>query len=354
MVNERNIKMKKPVISITMGDPCGIGPEIIVKVLLHPQIFAFSSPLVLGDRNSIATAVKSLNVNIAINEMETIGEEKYEPGKINLVNLSSLAEEERRYGSPTRESGKAMVTYVKEAAKMAMKEKIEAMVTAPINKKAMVEAGYSYPGHTELLAELTSARDVVMMLMGEKLKVVPVTIHHALRDIPELLTTERIVTAIQITHQSLEDYFGITGPRLAVASLNPHGGEGGLFGFEEEGVIIPAVKKSRELGIEAIGPFSPDTLFYYAARGDYDAVICMYHDQGLIPLKLLHFEDGVNITLGLPIIRTSVDHGTAYDIAGKGMANSLSLFKAIELAVTMVENKQKRRMSSRGKDREYF
>ncbi len=332
--------MKPPLIGITMGDPCGIGPEIIVKALSSHHVFAFSSPLVLGDRNCLLAAIKSLNVNLKVNEMEEIGKEKYDPGKINLISFSCLEEEKRKPGCPTRESGEAMVKYVKRAAKMAVKKEIEAIVTAPINKKAMAEAGYSYPGHTELLADITSAGNVVMMLMGDKLKVVLVTIHHALKDIPGLITPERIITTIKITRQALEDYFGIVNPLLAVASLNPHGGEEGLFGSEEERVIIPAIKKVRELGIRAVGPLSPDTLFYFAARGDYHAVVCMYHDQGLIPLKLLHFEDGVNVTLGLPIIRTSVDHGTAYDIAGKGKASPLSLIKAIELAAMMAKNKE--------------
>jgi 4-hydroxythreonine-4-phosphate dehydrogenase len=208
------------------------------------------------------------------------------------------------------------------------------MATAPINKAAMNMAGHFYPGHTELLAELTGAQEFVMMLAGERLRVALVTIHESISAVPQLLTTDKVLATIMTTHRDVDRYF-CPHPRIAVLSLNPHAGEGGMFGDHEERIILPAISEARRMGVDATGPHSADTLFHFAARGDYDAVVCMYHDQGLIPLKLLHFDDGVNITLGLPIIRTSVDHGTAYDLAGKGVASATSMQAAILTAAAM-------------------
>jgi 4-hydroxythreonine-4-phosphate dehydrogenase len=215
-----------------------------------------------------------------------------------------------------------------------MTQKVAAMVTAPINKAALNLAGHNYPGHTELLAELTGSTEFVMMLAGTRLRVTLVTIHEAFADVPSLVTFEKVLSTIVITHNAMCRYF-TPQPRIAVLSLNPHAGEGGRFGDQEDRIITPAILAARERGIDASGPHSADTLFHFAAKGDYDAVVCMYHDQGLIPLKLLHFEDGVNITLGLPIIRTSVDHGTAYNLAGSGTASSASMKAAILTAASM-------------------
>ena len=208
------------------------------------------------------------------------------------------------------------------------------MATAPINKAAMNQAGHNYPGHTELLAELTGAEEFVMMLAGKRLRVALVTIHEALADIPRLITFDKVLATIMTTHRDVARFF-CSKPRIAVLSLNPHAGEGGMFGDHEERIIVPAINEARCRGVDATGPHSADTLFHFAANGDYDAVVCMYHDQGLIPLKLLHFDDGVNITLGLPIIRTSVDHGTAYNLAGKGIASAESMKAAILTAAKM-------------------
>jgi 4-hydroxythreonine-4-phosphate dehydrogenase len=212
------------------------------------------------------------------------------------------------------------------------------MATAPISKRVLQSAGHRYPGHTELLAQLSGVDDVVMMLAGERLRVTLVTIHEALRDVPGLLSRERILRTIRTTAAGLSRYF-VHRPRLAVLALNPHGGEGGIFGREEEEIIAPAIAAAREEALDVRGPFPADTLFHVAVRGAYDAVVCMYHDQGLIPLKLLHFDDGVNVTLGLPIIRTSVDHGTAYDLAGTGRASSASMAAAILMAADMAEKR---------------
>ena len=212
------------------------------------------------------------------------------------------------------------------------------MVTAPISKEAMNRAGHEYPGHTELLAELCGSDDFVMMLAGDVLRVSLVTIHEALADIPRLITFEQVLKTIRITAAGVARLTGTPHPRLAVLALNPHCGEGGMFGDEERSIIVPAIQAAQAEGIHAVGPLSADTLFYFAAQGAYDGVVAMYHDQGLIPLKMLHFDDGVNITLGLPIIRTSVDHGTAYDLAGTGRASEKSMLAAIRMAVEMTKS----------------
>ena len=231
-----------------------------------------------------------------------------------------------------------MVSYITSATDMALQGRIDAMVTCPINKQAMHMAGYFYNGHTELIAEKTKSTDFAMMLAGDKLRVVLVTIHIPLKDVPLVLSKEKILQTIIITGSSLYMRFGIENPRIAVAGLNPHAGEGSMFGDEEERIILPAVNLAKSKGFDVLGPYPPDTIFYHAKKGLYDAVICMYHDQGLIPFKMIHFTDGVNTTLGLPIIRTSVDHGTAYDIAGKGKADPGSLTAAIKMAAEQAGN----------------
>ena len=233
-----------------------------------------------------------------------------------------------------------MVDYIVRAVEMTVAGDLAAMVTGPISKDLMQRAGCSFEGHTQLIASLTHTQDYVMMLAGKRLRVSLATIHCAYRDVLKVLDTEQIYKTIATTAKGLRYHLGCESPRLAVAALNPHAGEAGLFGSEETAIIIPAVEKAAEEGIDVKGPFPADTLFYRATGGEFDAVVCMYHDQGLIPLKLLHFSDAVNITLGLPIIRTSVDHGTAYDIAGKGMADPSSLEAAVRTAVEMVKHKK--------------
>jgi 4-hydroxythreonine-4-phosphate dehydrogenase len=256
-----------------------------------------------------------------------------------LVPCAKLSPEATTFGAPTAESGEAVYRFITEAVKCVQSSEAAGLVTAPINKKALNLAGHHYPGHTELLAHLTHSDQVVMMLAGSTLRVTLVTIHEALADVPRLLSTKRILDTIRVTAAGVGRYFKAD-PRIAVLSLNPHGGEQGLFGSEEELLILPAIEDAKRLGIRAEGPFPADTLFHFAARGEFDAVVCMYHDQGLIPLKLLHFDDGVNVTLGLPIIRTSVDHGTAYDLAGTGKASAQSLVAAMIMAAEMAGKKR--------------
>jgi 4-hydroxythreonine-4-phosphate dehydrogenase len=275
-----------------------------------------------------------------VNAIEGAGEE---PGCVDILPVGLPAGSLIRPGEPTLEGGKAMMEAVVAAVEAALKGDLAAVVTCPINKALMKRSGWDFDGHTELLSHLTGADEVAMMLAGMRLRVVLATVHCALAEVPRILTKEKILKAIRLAHRALLSDFGIVHPRLAVAALNPHGGEEGLFGSEEKQVIEPAVKEARSMGIDAIGPLPADTVFYKAAAGGFDAVVSMYHDQGLIPLKLLHFTDGVNVTLGLPIIRTSVDHGTAYDIAGKGGADPASLEAAVRMAASMAAHRKKRR-----------
>jgi len=326
MINNR------PVIGITMGDPVGIGPEIILSALSSKHIYDICRPLVIGDVNILKSATKIANAPLSIAPVPDHASGTYTHGRMDVLNISNLNAENTQWGRPTPETGKAMVDYITTAIDMALEGKINGVVTGPINKHAMQAAGFAYSGHTELLAERTRTKQVAMMLTGEKLRVVLVTIHIPLKDIFKTLSPERIHDKIAMTFSALRDRFGIASPRIAVAGLNPHAGENGLFGNEEKDIITPAIRRSKKQGIHVSGPYPPDTVFYQAMKGHFDAVVCMYHDQGLIPFKLLHFSDGVNTTLGLPIIRTSVDHGTAYEIAGTGRADSGSLIAAIQMA----------------------
>jgi len=329
-----------PLIAITMGDPCGVGPEIIVKVLQSREIAQTSVvPFVIGDREALERALVVCNSALKIHCIAEPEEALSAPrGTIPLVAFSQLTEADLRYGQPTAAAGHAVFNYICTAARLCLDGRVAAMVTAPISKESMNSAGHDYPGHTELLAELCGVDDFVMMLAGDMLRVSLVTIHEALADIPRLVTFEQVLSTIRITAAGVVRLTGTSRPRLAVLALNPHCGEGGMFGDEERKVIGPAILAAREEGIDAVGPLSADTLFHFARQGAYDGVVAMYHDQGLIPLKMLHFDDGVNITLGLPIIRTSVDHGTAYDLAGTGRASEKSLLSAIKMAVQMVRS----------------
>ncbi len=331
-----------PIIGITMGDPAGVGPEIIVKALAESSIYEICRPVVLGDPGAVAQVMVD-GQSLKINEIANPAEAQGASDQMDLIPLCRLDKECLVPGFPRVVGGVAMVDCIIKAVEMARKGEMAAMVTCPINKALMHKAGYPYEGHTQFIAGLTECKDYVMMLAGEKLRVALVTIHCALKDVPFLLTQERITRTISVTSRSLKEDFGLDHPRVAVAALNPHASEEGLFGPEEDEIIRPAIESAKAAGYPAGGPFPADTLFFKAAEGQFDAVVAMYHDQGLIPLKLLHFSDAVNVTLGLPIVRTSVDHGTAYDIAGKGMADPSSLKAAIRMAVQMAENRAARR-----------
>ena len=322
-----------PLIGITMGDPAGIGPEIIHSSLTQSLIYKICRPVVFGDAKMLHAAKKFTGSNLDISIIDKPDDGLFKCGTIDVINLSGLDPVKINLGRPSAETGKALILYINAAIKAAKKKNISAIVTCPVNKTAMQMSGSKFHGHTELLAEGTGVLDYAMMLAGERLRVVLVTIHIPLKSVPLILSSEKILKTIRITGQSLQERFGIENSRIAVAGLNPHAGEGGMFGNEEKNIILPAIEAALKEGFNAAGPFPPDTVFYNAVQGDYDAVVCMYHDQGLIPFKLIHFADGVNTTLGLPIIRTSVDHGTAYDIAGTGRADPGSLIAAIQMAV---------------------
>ncbi|PLX84013.1 MAG: 4-hydroxythreonine-4-phosphate dehydrogenase PdxA [Desulfuromonas sp.] len=326
---------------ITMGDPTGVGPEIILKALFSGELDGLSRPLlVAGDVGVMVRAAAVLGADAEVFPAAGLATHRLHHGGRTLAvrALSDLPAQELRYGRPDNACGRAMLDYIEWACARCLSGEAAAMVTAPINKAAVKAAGCDFPGHTELLAARCGVEKVVMMLGGERLKVCLVTTHIGLRDVPEALSTAEILETVRITDASFRRFYGLERPRIAVLALNPHAGEGGHFGDEEERLIVPAIEAARAEGIDAGGPHSADTLFHFAAAGAYDAVVCMYHDQGLIPLKLLHFEDGVNVTLGLPIVRTSVDHGTAYDIAGSGEASEKSLVAAVRTAERMAEN----------------
>jgi 4-hydroxythreonine-4-phosphate dehydrogenase len=322
----------RPIIAITMGDPVGVGPEIVCQALSNPSIYRECRPLVIGDAGVLKSASAIVGKSFQFEEIATPGQGIYRPGTMDIVPESRLDASALVPGAPTKKTGRAMVEYIFKAIDWAMSGEVLAVVTGPIHKGAMNAAGFDYQGHTEIFAERTNTKKFVMMLAGDRLKVTLVTIHMAISRVPAALTREKVLTTIEITHDALKRRFGIDRPRIFVAGLNPHAGEDGLFGDEEATIIAPAIKDAKEAGINATGPHPADTLFFHAVKGGCDAVVCMYHDQGLIPFKLIHFQDGVNTTLGLPVIRTSVDHGTAYDIAWTGKADCLSLEAAIRMA----------------------
>lgn len=327
----------KPLL-LTMGDPTGIGPELIIKALLGGAFERLPIPLqVVGDLGVLQRAAAVFGKAAAVEQMGVDHAQlTIDDRKIYLASISRLEADRLTYGQPDKACGRVMANYVEWAVSRCLEGSAAGIVTCPINKAAINAAGVNFPGHTELLAERCGVKKVVMMLAGEKLKVCLVTTHLAYKDVPQALSTAEILETIRITDQAFRNQFGVKNPKLAVLSLNPHAGENGLFGDEEAELIVPAIEQAQAEGIAADGPHSADTLFHFAAKGSHDAVICMYHDQGLIPLKLLHFDDGVNVTLGLPIVRTSVDHGTAYNLAGTGQASTESLLAAIYMAEQMI------------------
>ncbi|MGD9948329.1 MAG: 4-hydroxythreonine-4-phosphate dehydrogenase PdxA [Desulfobulbus sp.] len=321
-----------PPVAITMGCPVGIGPEIICR-LFAKQADAVANSVVFGDIGVLKQAALRLGLSLEI--VSWSPGEKINKGTVPISQVGEALPLPISWGKPDTATGKAMGGYIEKAVALIGQGNCSALVTCPISKKSLQDAGYNYPGHTEMLAALTGSRKVRMMMAGPTLRVVLVTIHVALNRVSELLTSQEIIDCIRTTNLSLQRDYGIARPRIAVAALNPHAGESGLFGDEEERIIRPAIEGAA-VEAELSGPWPPDTIFHKAASGQFDAVICMYHDQGLIPFKLLHFADGVNVTLGLPIVRTSVDHGTAYDIAGTNQADPRSLQAALFLAQSIV------------------
>jgi 4-hydroxythreonine-4-phosphate dehydrogenase len=329
-----------PIIGITMGDPVGIGPEILAKAFNNSKIYALCKPLIIGDSHIIKQALNLLNLSCHIHIIDDPKQGKYRFNTLDIMDISNLDIKCSDLLAPTIDTGIAMQDYIIKGIDLALDNRISGIVTCPITKTALKLARSEFHGHTELLAHRTNTKDYAMMLAGRNLRVVLCTIHIPLSQVPDHLTTKGIIKKIRLTHTSLKERFNINAPKIGVAGLNPHAGETSMFGREEEDIIAPAVRLAKKEGLNAIGPLPPDTVFYQAANGRYDAVICMYHDQGLIPFKLTHFKDGVNTTLGLPIIRTSVDHGTAYDIAWQGIADPSSLIEAVKMAAFQANHKK--------------
>lgn len=325
----------RPAIAITLGDPCGVGPEIVAAAFALRSEHPFTARLfVIGSPALLARAAARLP-GLATELIGSPEEARTIPGVIPVLDPGGPDLSRALPGRPTVEDGRGAFACLTLAAELAISGRVQAVVTAPVSKKAISDAGIPFQGHTEYLAGIAGVTDFAMMLVSEALRVVPVTRHIPLSRVPEELTVGRIRGTIGIVDDGLRRLFAIPRPRIAVTALNPHGGEEGLFGGEEGAIIAPAIAAARGEGIDVAGPFPADTLFVRARKGEFDAVVTMYHDQAMIPIKLLSFGGGVNVTLGLPFLRTSVDHGTAYDIAGKGVADPGSLVAAIDLAVSM-------------------
>jgi 4-hydroxythreonine-4-phosphate dehydrogenase len=318
------------IVAITMGDPAGVGPEIVAKVLAdRPSARA----VVVGDAGILRRAVGLLERPLEVNVIERPADARFDDGVIDLLAATELPDD-LPFGELDARAGDAAYRYVRRAVELALADEVHAIATAPLNKEAMHQAGHRYPGHTELLAELCGVDDYAMMLVGEDLRVIHVSTHVSLREAIERVTPEREGAVIRLADAALRA-LGCEHPRVAVAGLNPHAGENGLFGPEDAERIAPAVEAAKQDGIDVSGPWPADTVFLAARQGRFDVVVVQYHDQGHIPIKLLGFDTGVNVTVGLPFFRTSVDHGTAFDIAGTGKADAASLKAALELAAEL-------------------
>ena len=321
-----------PRIGITMGDPAGIGPEVVLKAVAEEEVRRACIPVIIGDAQLLAHTARTLDLQSGYDIVRADEDfpEHAEPVIYHLDNISGLIEP----GIESGTAGKAAGGYIEAAVELCAAGNIDAVATAPINKRALFLAGYSFPGHTEFFAHLTGAEEYAMAFVAGNLRIVLLSTHVPLAEAIRLVERDRIVKRINLTNRELQRW-GIERPRIAVAALNPHGAEGGLFGVEEASEILPAIDACRRDDINVQGPFSADTVFLRASRGEFDGVIACYHDQAMIPVKCLSFGEAVNVTLGLPFIRTSVDHGTAFDIAGKGLAEHSSMVAAIKLAAEL-------------------
>lgn len=328
----------KPTFALTIGDPAGIGPEIAVKVITNNDILKNANLILFGSSSIIRFYLNLFKIPQCINIVNDVSE--YKINAINIYEVESLNLNSVKIGAVSKECGSAAFNYLNSAIKWAIAGFIDGIITCPLNKEAMHLAGFKYNGHTEILAEKTQSEEYAMVLLSDDLNIIHVTTHVPLRVVSEALKSENILKYIGIANKTMK-LMGKEKPRIAVCALNPHAGEGGIFGDEEKVKIIPAILKAKEMQLDVYGPFSPDTIFYRAKNGEFDIVVAMYHDQGHIAMKLVHFDDSVNYTAGLPFIRTSVDHGTAFDIAGKLKAKTSSLEKAIEIAIKLYTNKSK-------------
>ncbi|NGM67967.1 4-hydroxythreonine-4-phosphate dehydrogenase PdxA [Natronolimnobius sp. AArcel1] len=331
----------RPTVAVTMGDPAGVGSEIIVAA--YERLCDVANPIVIGDASVLEQALDVCDSDLEIAPVDAVSDASFDPTTIPVLDLGAVDGDALEYGVVREEYGEASLAYIERAIELALAGEIDAMATAPINKQATRLAGSEYAGHTGMLADYTDTENYSMMLVEDDLIVTHVSTHVPLREACELVTTETVLETIRVTDAGLRD-LGIGDPEIAVAGLNPHASDGGLLGDKDDAEIRPAVEAAREEGIDAQGPESPDTVYVQAARGNYDCVVSMYHDQGHIPIKTLGFSSddavsGVNVTIGLPIVRTSVDHGTAFDIAGEGVASEASLIDAVEIAADMARRR---------------
>jgi 4-hydroxythreonine-4-phosphate dehydrogenase len=331
--------MSTPVVGITMGDAAGIGPEVIMKALADPEMYSICRPLVIGDAVILERANRVVHGSLRVKTIQHPRDAQFQLGTVDCVDLHLLPAD-LPFGRISAAAGDAAFRYVERAIQLASTGEIDAICTAPLNKEALHKGGHMYPGHTEILAELTGTQDFAMMLTAKNLRVIHVTTHIGLIDAVEKITPERVYRVIKLADSTLRKA-GFANPSIAVCGINPHAGEHGLFGRgEDEQKVLPAVERADAEGINAQGPLPADTVFFRAGRGDFDAVVAMYHDQGHTPVKVLGLESGVNITVGLPIIRTSVDHGTAFDIAGKGIADAESMKEALRQAAILAPKRE--------------
>lgn len=330
----------KPIIAITMGDAAGIGAEITDKTLAKKEIYDLCNPIVVGDLNTLKDHMKVAKVDLEFNSIEKVSDAGFNFGTVDVIDLKNIELEKLVMGRPQAMAGKASFEYVKKAVELALDGKVHAIVTAPLNKEAMNMASIKYAGHTEILADLTNTKDYAMMLAAGNFRVIHVSTHVSMREACDLVKKDRVLRVIQLANEVLLN-LGIKEPKIVVSGLNPHSGESGLFGKEEIEEVEPAMEEAKKLGINVVGLYPPDTVFLRASKGEFDIVIAMYHDQGHIPLKMAGFELGINVTVGLPIIRSSVDHGTAYRRAGLrlGTGDPTSLIEALKFATQMAKGK---------------
>jgi 4-hydroxythreonine-4-phosphate dehydrogenase len=329
-----------------MGDPAGVGPEIIARAWAEPAVTAAARPVVIGSAEAMRAAAALIGSPLAVHAVDAVEDCGWEAGALEVLDLANVDMTTLPRGEVSAAAGRAAYAYIERAVELARAGRIDGIVTAPVNKEALAAAGVAHTGHTEILAALTGTTDFAMLLMGKELRVIHVTTHVALRRVPDLVTRDRVLRVIRLAQHTMEG-LGRPHPRIAVAGLNPHAGEDGLFGDEERTQIVPAIEDARRDGLTVIGPVPGDTLFSRARGGEFDIVVAMYHDQGHIPVKTLGFQydetskrwtglSGVNVTVGLPFLRVSVDHGTAFDRAWKGTANHESMVEAVEVAVRML------------------
>ncbi len=344
----------KPIIAITMGDPCGIGPEVIVKALRNKALYEGSNPLVIGDFNQIFTAASQFAPTLKVEAVQKVSECAFQFGLLEVLDISSGDQHKKftpfRYGELNADAARSAFKSIEVAAKLALSHEIDGIATAPINKEGMKGIGFGFPGHTEFFAKAANENNFGMMMVGGGLLIMLASIHLPLRDAIAQLNSEDLFLSIQLTDAALKCDFGLKHPHIAVAGLNPHAGERGILGAEEKSAVAPAIERAKKEGLNVSGPYPADTLFYKLQQGRFDAALALYHDQALIPIKLLAFGGAVNITIGLPFIRTSVDHGTAFDIAGRGIADSGSMEAAVFLASEMAAHRHPKFSVSRSEE----